>query len=133
VTNDKPDADFGKGTVRGDEAKERDAKAIGAILEWAKVITALGTGSLVLSAALLSNVLKGTARLPGLLIGSWVLFGVSVFFGVMLLGNVCFLFTRACTAGPSIYNKTTRTLAIVHLAAFLLGVAVFLAFASFNL
>jgi hypothetical protein len=56
-----------------------------------------------------------------------------VFFGIMLLGNICFLFSRACTSEPSIYNQTTKTLAIIHLVSFLLGLAAFLAFASINL
>jgi hypothetical protein len=113
--------------------EDRGEKAIGALLEWTKNITGLATGTLVLSATLLTVIDKQAMRLKGILIGTWILFGLTVLFGVLLLGNVCFLFSTTGKKLPSIYNPTTRTLANLNLAMFVLGLAGFLVFVSFNL
>ncbi len=115
------------------QVEDRGEKAIGALLEWTKNITGLATGTLVLSTTLLPVFSKSVIHLKGLLVGTWILFGLTVLFGVLLLGNVCSLFSSKSKKLPSIYNPTTRWLAIIHLLTFALGLAGFVVFFSRNI
>lgn len=105
---------------------------INAVLEWTKQITTLATGTLVLSATFITDILKGRVELEYILISSWVLFALSALFGILLMGNLCFLFSFRNKEPPSIYGTTTRVIANLHFWTFLIGLVGFVYFASAN-
>jgi hypothetical protein len=116
-----------------DNSRPGDSKeVIGAVLEWTKQITTLGTGTLVLSATFITDILKGKIEYDWILIVSWVLFAISAVLGIFVMGNMCFLFSSRNKETPSIYNLTTRILAIIHFVTFAVGLIGFVFFASFN-
>lgn len=112
---------------------DNGSKALDATLEWAKQITTLSAGALVLSATFIGDVLKNGISYKIILIASWSAFALSTLFGILLMGNICFLYSQKTDIQPSIYDLTTRSLAIIHLATFFLGVILFMVFAALNL
>jgi len=107
-------------------------EVINVVLEWSKQITTLSSGTLVLSATFVKDIFQGTVLHQWVLVVSWLLFALSAIFGIILLGNICFLFSSHNTKQPSIYNCATRTIALFHCCFFGIGLALFFYFASYN-
>lgn len=112
--------------------KDDSNEVINAVLEWTKQITTLASGTLVLSATFIKDIFKGTVEHQILLICSWVLFAVSAIFGILLMGNLCYLFSEKNRGIRSIYNLTTRLIGLIHFLAFVVGICFFVYFASSN-
>jgi hypothetical protein len=113
-----------------DENDNKDV--IMALVEWTKQITTLSTGTLVLSAAFIKNVLNGAATHKWVLVSAWIAFAVSILFGIFLMGNACYLFSDKNRQKPDIYEMTTRVLAQIHFWTFLTGIIGFIVFVSIN-
>jgi hypothetical protein len=107
-------------------------EVINAVLEWTKQVTTLSSGTLVLSATFIKDIFQGNIENQMVLIWSWILFAVSAVSGVMLMGNLCYLFSKKSQGIRTIYNCTTRIIALIHLFAFVVGLCLFVYFASHN-
>ena len=107
-------------------------EVINVVLEWSKQITTLASGTLVLSATFVKDIFQGTVLHQWALVSSWLLFALSAIFGIILLGNICFLFSNQNEEPPSIYNGATRIIALIHCCSFGIGLALFFYFASYN-
>lgn len=107
-------------------------EVISAVLEWTKQITTLATGTLVLSATFITDILKGKIEYECILITSWILFALSALLGILVMGNVCYLFSSRNKETPSIYDGTTRLIANLHFFTFSFGLIGFVFFASVN-
>lgn len=118
--------------------KELRTKAIDAALEWSKQITTITTGALILSGTFIKIFMDANPmEWKWVILTSWISMGVSIIFGFLYLGALCSLLD--CSARNNnlttldIYESPGKWIAIVHVIAFFVGLATFIAFIFKNL
>lgn len=99
------------------------------VLEWTKQITTLATGTLVLSATFIKDIFQNKIEYHFIIILAWVFFAISILFGIILMGNICYLTLQKKV---NIYANPTRIIAIMHFMCFFIGLVLFIFFVSQN-
>lgn len=100
---------------------------------WAGLLVSLATGAIIFTATFVENfVPEGEAiqslRGVELLETSWIVLGISVIAGVLLLGSLAALLNRGTIASLDIYGRAIRWLAISQIVTFIAGGILLLVF-----
>lgn len=117
-----------------DDRADNSRKAFDMADAWAKHIATLATGTLVLSATFLKDVLPNDANVEwsGLLYSAWTLLVVSTVLGLVVLGALMSGLSRA-DQKLDIYAPSIRLSGFAQIATFLLGICLFALFVGLNL
>ncbi len=106
-------------------------------LSWSKHITTLSTGTLILSATFLKNVLDNGYCNENLLVISWILYGASILFGFFFIGflngSLADCNSDSDVEELDIYKGTPRILGLLQVLPFIAGMILFIIFASKNI
>lgn len=109
----------------------QDFKSVDLALEWSKQLTALATGTLVLSGTFVKDLFNGSVGWIALLLVCWSLLILCILSGMLFMGALCSLVDRGKSA--SIYKQPSLTLAILHFASFVGALILFAIFSGLNL
>lgn len=114
------------------QVDERKFKALAAVQEWSKQIMTLSAGTLVLSGAFIRDIFdKKNLQNEDALGISWILFILTLTFGIFVLGAVTHELDRG--SNPSAYSKMVVSVALIQQVLFLGGIGCFAGFAWTNL
>ena len=108
-------------------------KAVESALEWSKQITTLATGTLVLSGTFIKDLFSGQIVWKGLILSCWIAMCLSVLFGIIYLGSLSSLLTRASKAVELDIYKSGRIIGLIQVLAFFIGLVAFVLFLGKNL
>src|SRR5207302_7423159 len=108
-----------------DPLLELRQKAIDTAIEWSKQITTLATGALVLSGTFIKDLFTGHVKWPLVIVVSWIAMSASAVLGVLYMGALISMVAKAKGRNDlDIYSwKNGRSVALIHIIAFMLGVA----------
>ena len=118
------------------EQLENRRKAFEFADAWAKLISTLATGTIVLSATFVKDIFPEGQALSdtALLFASWVLLGVSTLLGPMVLGALVAHLSRAdSTHQLDVYATSIRVLSLLQIVSFTVGITLFALFVGLNL
>ena len=108
---------------------EQDRRAaLQAIADWTRIVTSLSAGSIMLSATFLQQFYQGEAF--WLLVSSWELFGLSVFVGLIGMGQ---RISQLAESDFRVRGGTLENLGLIQSGAFLAAVITFFLFALQNI
>ena len=113
--------------------RELRTDSIKLALEWSKQITTLATGTLVISRTFMKDILKGPIVWKGVVVWCWIGMLISVFFGILFLGNLCSLLSTGAMNERGIYSPRSLAIALIHILSFLAGLILFAIFVAKNL
>jgi glucose uptake protein GlcU len=101
-------------------------KALEFALEWAKHLTTLSAGTLVLSATFIKEVFKDQAlRWNACLFWAWTTLFVSIVSGVFFIGSLCSQLDSLESKDLGLYAQPGVSFALLQNGAFLIGTALF--------
>ncbi len=115
------------------DKKEMRIKAVESALEWSKQITTLATGTLVLSGTFIKDLFSGQIVWKGFILACWIGMGISVLFGILYLGSLCYLLSSSKKAEQLDIYGSGRIIGVIHVLTFFLGLAAFIVFLTKNL
>jgi hypothetical protein len=113
---------------------ESRLKAFDLAGEWAKHITTLAIGTLVLSATFIKDVLPEGKPVDSswLIFVAWALLGATSILGVLVQSALVAQLSRT-RSEPDIYDGTVRLFSALQFLLFFAGIGFFAAFAGINL
>jgi hypothetical protein len=119
----------------GDPRLELRKKAIDIAIEWTKQITTLATGTLVLSGTFIKDLFTGHVEWSIVIIVSWMAMSLSALFGILYVGALIAVVSTAGNAADLDVNKNRngRTVARIHIVAFMVGLVTFVTFITKNM
>jgi len=107
---------------------EQDRRAaLDSVAQWTNVIIGLSTGSVMLSATFLGRLYQGEAF--WILVSSWGLFGLSIFSGVLVMGQ---RIAQLAESDLRVRGGPLEYLALLQWGSFVAAVVLFLIFALQN-
>ncbi len=112
---------------------ELRTESIKLALEWSKQIIALATGTLVISGTFMKDILKGPIIWKDGVVWCWIGMIISVFFGIIFLGNLCSLLSSGVTEQRGIYAPQSLIIALIHILSFFVGLVLFVIFVAKNI
>lgn len=106
-------------------------KSIDIILEWSKQVTALATGTVVLSATFMKDLFGAQTAWQGAILVSWLAMAFSASIGVVYLGVLISSVSEAkVEADIDVYEKSW--IAVIQVSLFFIGLLAFVAFSWKN-
>jgi hypothetical protein len=103
---------------------------------WAKLLSGLATGTIVLSATFIKDIFPSGQALEstGALFAAWAFLGISTLLGPMVLVALVSHLNRAeSTYELDVYAPSIRILSLLQIATFALGIFLFATFVALNL
>jgi hypothetical protein len=118
-----------------DPLLELRKKAIDTAIEWSKQITTLATGALVLSGTFIKDLFTGHVKWSAVIVASWIAMSASAVMGTLYMGALVSMVHKAKSRDDlNIYSwKNGRSVALIHIIAFMLGVLAFVTFITRNM
>jgi hypothetical protein len=113
--------------------KDLRTESIKAAIEWSKQITALSTGTIIISGTFIKDILGGDISYKVLIIASWLALFASTILGVLFLATICAILSTGNVNELDIYSRPSKEIAIFHIIFFFVGVAAFIIFVAINL
>jgi hypothetical protein len=135
------ECNFLEGTVMAagelsEQQLENRRKAFEFADAWAKLLSGLATGTIVLSATFIKDIFPSGVPLEStvLLFAAWMLLGVATLLGPLVLGALVSHLNRAeSTKELDVYAPSIRLLSLLQIATFTFGISFFAAFVAVNL
>ena len=119
-----------------DQQLENRRKAFEFADAWAKLLSSLATGTIVLSATFIKDIFPKDHALEdkAFLFAAWVVLGVSTLLGPFVLGALISHLSRAdSTRALDVYAPSIRILSFLQIATFTVGIVLFATFVGLNL
>ena len=116
-----------------DTRLELHQKAIDTAIEWSKQITTLATGTLVLSGTFIKDLFTDHVEWSKVIVICWIAMSLSALFGILYVGALCAMLSKAKGPDDLDIYKNGRLLALIHVMAFLIGLGTFIAFVTKNM
>ena len=119
-----------------DQQLENRRKAFEFADAWAKLLSSLATGIIVLSATFIKDIFPKDHALQdkGILFAAWVILGVSTLLGPIVLGALISNLSRAdSTRTLDVYAPTIQFLSVLQILTFTVGLILFSTFVGLNL
>jgi hypothetical protein len=119
-----------------DQQLENRRKAFDLADGWAKLLSGFATGTVILSATFIKDVLAddGNIEMKGFLYVSWAVLGLSAFLGTVVLGGLTANLVKTDPENTlDVYATSIRVPALFQIVTLTLGVALFAFFISKNL
>lgn len=102
-------------------------------IEWSKQITALASGTIVVSGTFIIGILQQNVKWRWLILTCWSAMFISTVLGVLFMSALCRMLSTGDVKNIDIYSNPPRTLALLHIISFLIGVVTFILFVTSNL
>jgi len=112
---------------------EIQLKAFDSVLEWSKLLVTIASGTLVLSATFVKDIVAGHVINWWPLWYSWIAFLVSSAFGICVVGALSAQLNRGEVSALDVFKGSIRFTATIQVLAFLAGLGLFGWFAYANL
>jgi hypothetical protein len=119
-----------------DQQLENRRKAFDFADAWAKLLSSLATGTIVLSATFINDIFPvgHVLQSKGLLFASWGILGAAILLGPLVLGALISNLSRVeSTKELDVYAPTIQVLSLLQILAFMTGLSAFAAFVALNL
>lgn len=119
-----------------DQQLENRRKAFDYADAWAKLLSSLAVGTIVLSATFIKDIFPQDHPLTnkGFLFSAWIVLGLSALLGPFVLGALISHLSRAeSTRELDVYAPSIRILSLFQVASFTIGIILFATFVGLNL
>jgi hypothetical protein len=108
-------------------------EAVKSSVEWSKQITALASGTIVVSGTFIIGILQREVSWRWLILTCWAAMFMSTVLGVYFMSTLCRMLNTSDIKNIDIYSNPPRTVALLHIISFLIGVVTFILFVIGNL